>query len=95
MNSSITLSLFAVSLLAIAAACGLLLYIANELRLSRIAKAKEQAFVESVSITTEPETATVAPSKTEEVSDFLSKMQAATLIGASVPQNSVEDQDVT
>ncbi|MDZ4837069.1 MAG: hypothetical protein SGJ27_25070 [Candidatus Melainabacteria bacterium] len=36
----------------------------------------------------------IEAAKTEEVSDFLSKMKASTLIGASRPRKRIDDQDV-
>ena len=98
MNPVFIVSLFALSLLAITAACALLLYIANELRMARTNAQKADLAIGTALPDSEERlekpAEQIETAKTEEVSDFLSKMKASTLIGASRPRKRIDDQDV-
>lgn len=88
MNSVFVIFLFAMSLLAIAAACTLLVFIAKQMRLEpQVESEQPDGAVDSDDLNEGQ-----APS--HEVAEFLSKMKAATLIGASRPQKRIDDRDV-
>lgn len=81
--------LFAMSLLAIALACAILVFIGNQLKLARTA---EQGGRDVPAASEDSDTDPIHDS--EQIAQFLSKMKAATLIGVLRPQKRVDDQDV-
>jgi Flp pilus assembly protein TadB len=77
-NPLFSIFLFAMSLLAIAAACALLMYIANEMQHNRRVAEEEERHEEAVQ------------TEAKEISQFLSKMKASTLIGASKQRKKID-----
>lgn len=77
MSPMFTIFLFAMSLLAIAAACALLIYIYNELQRGRKTIEKDSG------LKREEKESELNPGEAQEVEGLLAKMKSATLIGAS------------